>query len=116
MKFVTAMKFVTTLSGSVGLLGMAAPTWAQSTAPPDELETVVITGSRIVRDGYSAPTPVTVASIEELQQTTPSNIPDALNKLPQFSFSTTTAANGSSGGAPSVFGGNFLNLRAFGLP
>jgi iron complex outermembrane receptor protein len=117
MKFVTAMKFGTVLCGSAGLVGIAAPTWAQSTstAPAAELETVVITGSRIVRDGYAAPTPVTVASIAELEQTTPSNIPDALNKLPQFSFSSTTAANGSAGGAPSVFGGNFLNLRAFGL-
>jgi outer membrane receptor protein involved in Fe transport len=96
---------------------LAAPAAAAAQAPqPAQLDAVVVTGSRIVRNGYAAPTPMTVAPIEQLQQTTPSSIPDGLNKLPQFSFSTFTAANGSVGGAPSVFGGNFLNLRAFGLP
>jgi len=113
------MKFVTALCGSVCLLAIASPVLAEQTGDPaasPELDAVVITGSRIVRDGYTAPTPVTVAPIEQLQQTTPSSIPDGLNKLPQFSFSTSTAANGSVGGAPSVYGGNFLNLRGFGLP
>ncbi|MDB5460069.1 MAG: TonB-dependent receptor [Caulobacteraceae bacterium] len=113
------MKFVTALCGSVSLLAIVSPAMAQQAGSPAtaaQLDTVVVTGSRIVRNGYNAPTPITVAPIEQLQQTTPSNIPDALNKLPQFSFSTNTAANGSVGGSPSVYGGNFLNLRAFGLP
>jgi hypothetical protein len=42
---------------------------------------MVVTGSRIVRNGYAAPTPVTVAQAADLQALTPSNIPDALNKL-----------------------------------
>ena len=45
---------------------------------------IVVTGTRIVRDGYTAPTPVTVATVEDLVKSTPTNIPDALNKLPQF--------------------------------
>jgi iron complex outermembrane receptor protein len=113
------MKFVTALCGSVSLWAMASPALAQQAGSPAtlaQIDTVVVTGSRIVRNGYSAPTPITVAPIEQLMQTTPSNIPDGLNKLPQFSFSTSTAANGSVGGAPSVYGGNYLNLRAFGLP
>src|SRR5690349_18161490 len=48
---------------------------------------IIVTGSRVVRDGSQAPTPVTVVSTETLAQTAPTNIPDALNKLPVFSGS-----------------------------
>ncbi len=76
---------------------------------------IVVTGSRIVRDGYTAPTPVTVATTEDLLKSTPSNIPDALNKLPQFanSLSPSKSANNFSN---NPIHGNVLNLRALGVP
>jgi iron complex outermembrane receptor protein len=80
--------------------------------PAQDIATVTVTGTRIVRDGYSAPTPVTVAPIAELEQTTPSDIADALNKLPEFSSSVTQASNGNALAAA----GNFLNLRGLGVP
>ncbi len=46
------------------------------------VEEVTVTGSRIQRDGYSAPTPVTVATSVELTTTTPTTLADGLNKLP----------------------------------
>jgi outer membrane receptor protein involved in Fe transport len=109
------------LFGGGGLLAlmMASPALAQTAPPakaqPSELETVVVTGTRI-HNGFAAPTPVTVASAEQLLQTTPSNIPEALNKLPQFAGSTTSAGtgNGTGSGPPTVQGGNYLNLRSFG--
>src|SRR4051794_38758979 len=55
----------------------AAP--AQGAAPrvaSAEAGQIVVTGTRIVRNGYTAPTPVTVATTEELSRTTPSSIPD----------------------------------------
>jgi iron complex outermembrane receptor protein len=127
------MKLKVTLCGGVCVFAMAAPAMAQhaddgksatggavqttSTAAnrseSETLETVVITGSRIIRDGYNSPTPVTAATIEELEDTTPSSIPDALNKLPQFAGSAGGANAGS--GAPTVYGGNYLNLRNFGI-
>lgn len=76
---------------------------------------IVVTGTRIVRDGYTSPTPVTVASTEDLARTTPSSIPDALNKLPQFQNSLSpgkSAANFSS----IPIHGNILNLRGLGTP
>ncbi|MDB5459179.1 MAG: TonB-denpendent receptor, partial [Caulobacteraceae bacterium] len=79
---------------------------------PSRIETVTVTGTRIVRNGYAAPTPVTVAPVAELQQTTPSDIADALNKLPEFSSSVTQASNGNALAAA----GNFLNLRGLGVP
>jgi iron complex outermembrane recepter protein len=86
---------------------------AAEESPADaELKEVVVTGSRIVRNGNDAPTPVTVANVDELAANTPSNIPDALNKLPEFSASRgqATLGNGANPGQ-----GNYLNLRAFGI-
>ena len=75
---------------------------------------VTVTGSRIVRSGFQAPTPVTVISTEELQNTSPSNnIADTINQLPALAGSTRPAnsrLNLSSGQA----GINALNLRNLG--
>src|SRR5258708_36708667 len=111
------------LCGSVTLLALACPALAQQApapAPaaakaPAQLEEVVVTGTHI-RDGFTAPTPETVATTDRLEATTPSTIPDALNKLPQFAGSAINAgsANGTGGGPPSIFVGNFLSLRSLG--
>ncbi|MBF6541369.1 hypothetical protein IU418_29740, partial [Nocardia farcinica] len=74
---------------------------------------IVVTGSRIVRDGYTAPTPVTVAPVEDLVKSTPTNIPDALNKLPQFQNSSSPSRS-SHNFANSPDHGNVLNLRSVG--
>ena len=58
----------------------------------------------------SAPTPVTVATTEELSRTTPSSIPDALNKLPQFSNSLSPSKSASNFSNAPIHG-NVLNLR-----
>jgi outer membrane receptor protein involved in Fe transport len=74
---------------------------------------VVVTGSRIVRAGYNAPTPVTVLSADQLTKTAPSNIPDALNQLPQFQGSISQNAQADTG-ASKVRSGNYLDIRALG--
>src|SRR6185295_4284819 len=45
---------------------IAADAAAQQAQAP-AVEEIVVTGSRIVRDGYEAPTPVTVVGAEQLQ-------------------------------------------------
>jgi iron complex outermembrane receptor protein len=79
------------------------------------VETVVVTGSRTISSAEQSPTPLTVAAPEQLQMT-PSSISDALNKLPQFSGSTTNVGtgNGAGSGKSNLFTGNFMNLRSFG--
>lgn len=79
-------------------------------APGDQ---ITVTGSRIVRDGYDAPTPVSVVSTKELKSEAPANISDFVNTLPAVRGSTTAAStNGSlSNGAAGV---NSVNLRALG--
>ncbi len=109
-----------TTAASISLiLGLAAsPVFAQSAADgadATEESNIVVTGTRIVRDGYEAPTPVTVATTEELARVTPTNIPDALNRLPQFqnSLSPGRSANNFSN---FPIHGNVLNLRGLGTP
>ena len=61
----------------------------QATEPPSSGETIVVTGTRVVRDGYQAPTPLTVLTQEEIQNTSPTNnIADFVNQLPALAGST----------------------------
>jgi iron complex outermembrane receptor protein len=101
-------RFGAALISAAGLLAVASAASAQDAA----LEEVVVTGSRIVRDGYTAPTPVTVATTEQLQRTAPGSIPDGLNQLPQFTGSKGTQNTGNQ--ATNANSGNYLNLRGLG--
>jgi iron complex outermembrane receptor protein len=91
----------------------AASVSATASASPSSDEAIVVTGSRIVRDGYTAPTPVTVATASSLLSTTPSSIPDGLNKLPQFANSL-SGARAASNFSNLPIHGNVLNLRGLG--
>jgi len=85
----------------------AAPVGAES------LDEVVVTGSRIVRDGYEAPTPLTVISTAVLEAAATSNIADQLNTMPVFAGSLTPTGGA---GVPSFNTGgiNSLELRNLG--
>src|ERR1700722_6261741 len=87
--------------------GGQLPAATESTA---SLEGIVVTGSRIVRNGYQAPTPVTVETAEDLSEKAPSNIADALNQLPQF-VNSGSPSKSTYVVATAPLAGNFLNLR-----
>jgi iron complex outermembrane recepter protein len=72
------------------------------------VEELVVTGSRIARDGFTAPTPTTVLGLGEIQSRGVTNITEALNEIPAFRASQTPAA-AARGGA--TRGGSFLDLR-----
>ena len=72
---------------------------------------VVITGSRIVANGFTAPTPVSVVGAERLQERAATNVGDVLNELPAFRGTQTPAAQGLTGG---YVGGRLLDLRGLG--
>lgn len=80
-------------------------------AAQDVADDVVVTGSRVITNGNNSPTPVTVVTTAQIQQVTPSNIPDGLNKLPVFSGSNNQS---NLGAAERNFSGNYLNLRNVG--
>ena len=75
------------------------------------VEAVTVTGSRVISDITLSPTPITAVSAEQLQATTPTTIPDALNKLPDFigGANPRSQGNGSTNNS-----GNTLNLRNLG--
>jgi outer membrane receptor protein involved in Fe transport len=76
-----------------------------------EVESVVVTGSRVISDAANSPTPLTVVSTADLLATTPTDIPDGLNKLPVFQGSQTL---GRPGDGSRNNASNTLNLRNFG--
>jgi len=95
-------------------LGSAAhaQTRAATPAPEATVEELVVTGSRIVANGYEAPTPVTVMSTEQLLAKAPESIPAGLARLPQFVGTAGSNVTSSQAGTPSA--GNYLNLRRLG--
>jgi outer membrane receptor protein involved in Fe transport len=107
------------LACGVSLLGLAGPAFAQAAASGerpggDETPTqdIIVTGTRIISNGDSLPTPVTVISTDSLLKTSPTNIPDGLKKLPIFANSRGTSVQGD---ATDNATGAYLNLRGFGI-
>lgn len=74
---------------------------------------ILVSGTRIVRDGYNAPTPVTVVGLDQLQSSATPNIADYVNTLPVFNGSATPAA-GYHSSSNGLAGLNTLNLRNLG--
>lgn len=111
----------TALSALATVPAFAQADPASGTVPQEEQgsqresgDEVIVTGTRIIRDGFQAPTPLTVLTLEDIQNTSPSNnIADFVNQLPQLAGSTKPAnsrLNLSNGSA----GINALNMRNLG--
>jgi outer membrane receptor protein involved in Fe transport len=100
------------LMGAASLAAMAGAAQAQTAEVDNSVEAVIITGSRIVRDGFQAPTPTTVLGVEEIQRKAPINLADQINELPALAGSARNATASISGGGIGV---NSLNLRNLGV-
>jgi len=86
-----------------------------ATAEPagsDNAKDIVVTGSRLARAGYDAPTPVNVVGEQRLQQLGINNIGDALNQIPSFRASNSPANN--SFRISGNIGARVLDLRGLG--
>ncbi len=81
---------------------------SQSAASGEVLDEVMVTGTRIRRDGYDAPTPVSVLGTDELDAMAVTNIADAVNRLPTL-LGTVTTTNSST--SDMTLGIQNLNLR-----
>ncbi len=99
-----------------GLMAQAQAVQAQERRQTSDLSDtigeVVVTGSRVVRDGAQAPTPVTVVSSEQLQKASPGRLGEALVQLPAFRGSSRPSTGNVSATGPNS--GSFLNLRNLG--
>src|SRR6185369_9743403 len=98
-------------ASTTALVAVASQAQAQQAAD-NNVEAVVVTGSRLVTNGAQAPTPVTVVSSEQLQAAAPRNIVDGILQLPAFKGSV-SVANQSTGTTISN-GADYLNLRGLG--
>ncbi len=77
------------------------------------IEEVLVTGSRIKRDGFDAPTPVTVIGEETIEAAAPENLADFVNDLPSV-VGSQTPQNSNLSFSNGQAGINALNLRGLG--
>jgi len=82
-----------------------------SAATPAAIEGIVVTGSRVSRSGFTAPTPVTVVGSERLQAFGDNNVAQALNRLPSFRPQNSPANQGFT---QANLGSQILDLRGLG--
>lgn len=96
-------KIVTICLVTTALSTISVPAFAQEVAsgPASSSESssdiagdIVVTASRITRDGFTAPTPTTVIGQDFVQQRAITNIGDALNKVPAFRAAVAPGAGG----------------------
>ena len=97
----------------------ATPAKAPVRAGPEDLakgpafEELIITSSRIVREGYNAPTPLSVIGEERIQANANANLAVLLTTLPAFANSASARSSTVTGNF-AVAGINSLNLRNLG--
>ncbi|WP_029915025.1 TonB-dependent siderophore receptor [Caulobacter sp. UNC358MFTsu5.1] len=100
------------------LLALAGAAFAQEAAPDAAatVEEIVVTGSRVIKNGDASPSPVTVVQSADALRVQPGTLADALQILPVFAGSRGSGVNPTSTG--SVGAGNAsanqLNLRNIG--
>ncbi|WP_298094691.1 TonB-dependent siderophore receptor [Brevundimonas sp.] len=89
----------TTMIGGFAALAFAAPAMAQE-APAQDLDDVVVTGSRIPQANLVTTSPVTQVTGEDIDVAGVTRVEDLISQLPQaFAAQNSTVSNGSSGTA-----------------
>ena len=86
-KLPRALVFGASLGALAGMHG-GAHALAAEEASAAKFEEIVITGARIAREGYLAPTPLPVVSTEAMQAKATSNVAQFLNTMPVFAGSS----------------------------
>jgi outer membrane receptor protein involved in Fe transport len=85
-------------AASAAAIGISAPAMAQDAG--GNVETVVVTGSRIPQTGIYSASPVTAVGQQELKFEGTTDVTTLINNLPEaFADQTSTVANGASGTA-----------------
>ncbi len=84
----------------------------ESPAAALALETVTVTATRVIRDGYEAPTPTTVLGSDLLVLRAPSTLANALARLPQMRNAADEGTGSLQFGQSA--GRGFVNLRGLG--
>ena len=90
-----------TMASTAALMAAFAPAVIGTAQAQDiATENVTVSASRIVRDGFQAPTPTTVLAAEDIQNQAQENILAAVEQLPSLlgSQGVTTGTGGTGGG------------------
>jgi outer membrane receptor protein involved in Fe transport len=107
------------LASLAAALAIAVPATAQESADASDTRSasagegdpIVVTGSRIARSGFTAPTPVTVVGDEQIARQGASNIAQVLNEIPAFRPQSTPATTANF---VSNLGASTADLRGLG--
>jgi len=103
------------LGGSTAALLAVMPAFDALAQDNNDIEQVVVSGSRVTIAGYTQPTPVTVVGSAQLEKDAFANIQDAVRQLPQVTAPPSSySATADSGGGGNA-GENLLNLRNLGV-
>ena len=97
MKFNNGMALLTAVSAVLfGVANAQTPAAANRSqaAAADELQEVVVTGSRVITNGNDSPTPVTVVSVEQLMEANPTGLAQAMAQLPALLASPNQGGQG----------------------
>ena len=89
---------------------LALPAMAQETAAQENDDVVVVTGTRISREGYVSSSPITTVDSEELQLKQPVDVEEVLRAMPQFLPGNGGQVNNGSSGTST------LDLRGLSTP
>jgi iron complex outermembrane receptor protein len=103
----TALLAICSVANAGAAFAQAAPQAAAADDAKDAAD-IIVTGSRLVTNGNSSPTPVTVASVDQMLIAQPAGVVEGLNSLPGLLGSINTTSNVNTGGF------NTLNLRGIG--
>lgn len=83
-------------SAAIAAVAAEAAPAAATAEPAGAVEEVVVTGTHLLTQGFTAPTPITVVGSAQIQQKAAGTVSEFLKDIPQFAAST-GPANASSG-------------------
>ena len=95
---------------ATAVFGLAMADSPSALAQEEEIEEVVVTGSRLVRRDLDAPSPVVVISSADVLNAGNVTIEETLNEMPQLASDNTSSVN--SGGESGVLTANLRGLDA----
>ena len=111
---VSALAMVSSMVAAHGASAQTPAAPAQNAQAP-AVEEIVVTGSRVISNGYEAPTPVTVMGEAAIAQANQPNIADFVGQLPAFGGDNEGSHSGGNSISTGKQGQSQLNLRSLGL-
>lgn len=101
-KMATTRKMLLLASAGAGALTLFAPLGAQAQSGGQAVQEVVVTASRVERQGYVAPSPTTVLGQKDIELRAPSSVVALVNEVPSFRPSNTSISRPAFQGSAAV--------------